>query len=188
MITALTQNWWVLALRGVAALFFGMGALLWPGLTLAVLVLLFGAYTLIDGIFAVIAGITTRREQERWWMMILTGLAGILTGMLTLLWPGITALLLLYCIATWSIVTGIFEIAAAIRLRREIEGEWQLGLAGLASVIFGILLVSRPGAGVLALSWLIGAYALVYGVLLVGLALRLRGLRNTVERQPAGAM
>jgi uncharacterized membrane protein HdeD (DUF308 family) len=189
MVAELARNWWVLAIRGVAAILFGIGAFLWPGLTLTVLVLLFGAYALVDGIFAVIAGITARKEQERWWMMVLEGLAGIVMGVLTFLWPGITALVLLYFIAAWSIVTGAFEVAAAIRLRKEIEGEWMLALAGIASVIFGILLLVLPGPGALALIWLIGSYAIVFGVLLLILAFRLRSMRDTAAgRPPAGAV
>jgi uncharacterized membrane protein HdeD (DUF308 family) len=181
MITELARNWWVLAIRGVAAILFGIAAFLWSGVTLAVLVLLFGAYALVDGIFAVVAGITARKEQERWWMMILEGLVGIGIGVVTFVWPGITALVLLYFIAAWSIVTGAFEIAAAIRLRQEIEGEWLLALAGIASLIFGILLVVQPGSGALALIWLIGAYALVFGILMLVLAFRLRSLRDILR-------
>jgi len=184
MIATLSRNWWVLAIRGVAAILFGIGAFVWPGITLAVLVLLFGAYALVDGIFAVIAGISVRKEQERWWMMLLSGLAGIVIGIVTFLSPGITALVLLYFIAAWSIVTGAFEIAAAIRLRKEIEGEWLLALAGLASLIFGILLVVLPGPGALALIWLIGVYALLYGILMLALAFRLRGLGETLRQVP----
>jgi uncharacterized membrane protein HdeD (DUF308 family) len=160
MIDTLSRYWWLLAIRGVAAILFGIAAFLWPAITLAVLVLLFGAYSLVDGIFAVIAGIATRKEQERWWMMILEGLAGIVIGVITFLYPGITALILLYFIAAWSIVTGAFEVAAAIRLRKEIEGEWLLGLAGFASILFGAdrllrdrLRRSDAGAGVPA-TWL----------------------------------
>src|SRR5262245_11439403 len=131
MVAMLARNWWVLAIRGVAAILFGIGAFVWPGLTLAVLVLLFGAYALVDGVFAVVAGIAAYGQQERWWMMLLEGLAGIVIGILTFAWPGVTALVLLYFIAAWSIVTGAFEIAAAIRLRKEIEGEWALALAGV---------------------------------------------------------
>src|SRR5262249_14067470 len=149
-------------------------------------VLLFGAYALVDGIFAVVAGVSVRKEQERWWMMVLEGLAGIVIGVLTFLYPNITALVLLYFIAAWSIVTGAFEIAAAIRLRREIEGEWLLALAGIASLIFGILLVVLPGPGALALIWLIGSYAIVFGVLMLVLAFRLRGMRETM-REATGA-
>lgn len=181
MIATLSRNWWVLAIRGVAAILFGIAAFLWPGITLTVLVLLFGAYVLVDGIFAVVAGISVRKEQERWWMMVLEGVAGIIIGVLTFLYPSITALVLLYFIAAWAIVTGAFEIAAAIRLRREIEGEWLLALAGIASLIFGVLLVIMPGPGALALIWLIGAYAIVFGVLMLVLAFRLRSLRDTVR-------
>ena len=175
----LARNWWVLAIRGIAAILFGVGAFLWPDLTLAVLVLLFGAYTLVDGVFAVIAGIAARKEQQRWWMMILEGLAGIVVGILTFVIPGITALVLLYLIAAWSIVTGVLEIAAAIRLRKEIKGEWVLILAGIASVIFGVILILFPGAGALAVIWLIGSYALVFGVLMLVLAFRLRSRQGT---------
>jgi uncharacterized membrane protein HdeD (DUF308 family) len=186
MITLLARNWWLLAIRGVAAILFGIGAFLWPEITLAVLVLLFGAYALVDGIFAVVAGISVRKEQERWWMMVLEGVAGIIIGVLTFLWPGVTALVLLYLIAAWSIVTGAFEIAAAIRLRQEIEGEWLLALAGIASLIFGVLLAILPGPGALALIWLIGSYAIVFGILMLVLAFRLRGVRD-IMRQASGA-
>ena len=186
MITMLARNWWVLAIRGVAAILFGVGAFLWPEITLTVLVLLFGAYALVDGIFAVVAGISVRKEQERWWMMVLEGLAGIVIGVLTFLWPGVTALVLLFFIAAWAIITGIFEIAAAIRLRKEIEGELLMGLAGLASVIFGVLLIVQPAAGAFAVVWLIGAYALLFGVLLIILALRLRNWTRPSDRQVSG--
>jgi uncharacterized membrane protein HdeD (DUF308 family) len=188
MITILARNWWLLAIRGVAAILFGIGAFLWPGITLTVLVLLFGAYALVDGIFAVVAGISVRKEQERWWMMVMEGVAGIIIGVLTFLWPGVTALVLLYFIAAWSIITGAFEIAAAIRLRKEIEGEWLLALAGFASLIFGVLLVILPGPGALALIWLIGSYAIVFGILMLVLAFRLRGLQGTTGRRVAGTM
>ena len=188
MIDTLSRYWWLLAVRGVAAILFGIAAFLWPSITLTVLVLLFGAYSLVDGIFAVIAGIAARKEQERWWMMILEGLAGIVIGVITFLYPSITALVLLYFIAAWSIVTGAFEVAAAVRLRKEIEGEWLLGLAGFASIIFGILLIVLPGPGALAVIWLIGSYAIVFGVLMLVLAFRIRGRRNTVSRQAAGTV
>jgi uncharacterized membrane protein HdeD (DUF308 family) len=185
MIAELARNWWVFLIRGIAAILFGIGAFVWPGITIAVLVLMFGAYALVDGIFAIIAGISARQETERWWMMILAGIAGIITGVLTFLWPGITALVLLYFIAAWAVVMGIFEIAAAIRLRKEIEGEFWLILGGIASVIFGVLLVIMPGAGALASIWIIGIYAIIFGITLVILAFRLRGMRDTMMQQPA---
>jgi uncharacterized membrane protein HdeD (DUF308 family) len=117
-------------------------------------------------------------------MMILAGVAGIITGVLTFLWPGLTALVLLYFIAGWAIVTGIFEVAAAIRLRKEIEGEWLLIIGGIASVLFGVLLVINPGAGALASVWIIGSYALIFGILMIVLAFRLRSWRSPEAPQP----
>lgn len=178
MIADLSRNWWVFLIRGSAATLFGIAALISPGLTIAVLVLMFGAYALVDGIFAIIGGISARNQVERWWMMILVGLAGIVTGVLTFIWPGITALVLLYFIAAWAVVTGIFQIAAAIRLRKEIEGEWFLALGGVASILFGVLLILWPGAGALASIWIIGSYAIIFGILMIILAFRLRSMRQ----------
>jgi uncharacterized membrane protein HdeD (DUF308 family) len=189
MIALLARNWWVLAIRGVAAILLGIAAFAWPGMTLTVLILLFGAYALVDGIFAVIAGIVAHGESDRWWMMIITGLAGIAAGAVTLLWPGITVFVLLYVIAAWAVLSGILEIAAAIRLRKEIEGEWLLGLAGAASVIFGILLVLLPGPGAVALIWLIGIYALMFGFLLLVLAFEVRDWReDSLEAEARDSM
>jgi uncharacterized membrane protein HdeD (DUF308 family) len=179
----LARNWWAVALRGVAAVLFGVAALIWPGLTLGILVLLFGAYVLVDGIFALILAIQRATHHTRWWPLLLEGLAGIVVGLLTFFWPGITALVLLVLIASWAIVTGFLELIAAMELRREIANEWLLGLSGLASVLFGVLLILMPGAGALALVWLIGVYALVFGILLLGLAYRLRELEATIEEQ-----
>jgi uncharacterized membrane protein HdeD (DUF308 family) len=175
MLTQLARNWWVLALRGAIAVLFGLAAFVWPGITLAALVLLFGAYTLVDGVFAVIAALTGRSGHERWWVLLLEGLVGIAVGVLTFIWPAITEFALLYLIAAWAVVTGVIEIIAAIRLREELEGEWLLILGGIASVLLGLILLARPGAGALAVIWMIGAYAIVFGVLLVILAFRLRG-------------
>ena len=176
MSTMLARNWWVLALRGVLAIIFGVLALIWPGLTLFVLITMFGAYALVDGIFAVIAGIASYGRNERWWAVLLEGVAGIILGVLTFLWPGTTALVLVYFIAAWALLTGVFEIAAAIRLRKEIEGEWMMVLSGILSIIFGLFLVVAPGAGALGLTLVIGAYAIVFGILLLILAFRLRKL------------
>ena len=176
MLGILARNWWVFALRGVAAIIFGILAIIWPLLTLQVLVLLFGAYALVDGVFTVIAGIASHERNQRWWMMLLEGIAGIIVGILTFFWPGTTALVLLYFIAAWAIVTGVLEIVAAIQMRRIIENEWMMILAGIASILFGLLLFIFPGAGALSLVWLIGAYSIVFGILLIILALRLRGM------------
>jgi uncharacterized membrane protein HdeD (DUF308 family) len=175
MIGVLARNWWALALRGLFALFFGLLAFALPGITLAALVILFGAYSLVDGIFALVTAVRAAEAHERWWLFVLEGLAGVAAGVITFMWPGITALVLLFLIAWWAIVTGIFEIAAAVRLRKEIRGEWALVLGGAASVFFGLVLLFRPGVGALAVIWLIGTYAVVFGLLLLMLAFRLRG-------------
>lgn len=173
-VETLAQNWWVLLLRGIAGIIFGVLTFIWPEISLAALVLLFGAYAFADGVLALINGVRERRVNDRWWVLLLHGILGIAAGIVTVLWPGITALALLYIIAAWALVIGALEIAAAIRLRKEIEGEWLLALAGIASVALGILLFLFPGPGALALVIWIGAYALVSGVLLTILAFRLR--------------
>jgi uncharacterized membrane protein HdeD (DUF308 family) len=182
MLGMLAHNWWVLALRGLFAIIFGVLALIWPGLTLFALIMLFGAYALVDGIFAVIAGIASYGHNERWWAMLLGGVAGILVGLLTFFYPGTTALVLVYFIAAWALLTGILGIAAAIRLRKEIEGEWMMILSGILSIIFGVFLIVAPGAGALGLTLVIGAYAIVFGILLLILAFRLRGMPR--DEQP----
>jgi uncharacterized membrane protein HdeD (DUF308 family) len=177
----LARNWWAILLRGVAAVVFGVLALLMPVTTLAALILLFGAYVLVEGIFSIIAALRGHAGAPRW-MLLLEGLVSIAAGLVTFFWPGLTALVLLYVIAAWAIVTGVLEIVAAVRLRNRIRGEWWLALSGILSVIIGGLLLWAPGAGALALVFWIGAYAVVFGALLIGLAFRLRGLRVEAER------
>lgn len=172
MITTLAQNWWTLALRGLAAVIFGILAYVWPDITFTVLVLFFGAYALWDGMFALIGAFRT--SGDRRWMLILGGLVGIAAGIVTFVWPGAATLAILTIIAAWAIVTGIFEIIAAIRLREEIEGEWLMLFSGLLSVLFGIALVIWPVAGLVAVTWMIGAYAILFGIVLIVLGFRLR--------------
>jgi len=172
MVNTLAQNWWTLVLRGVAAVIFGILAYVWPGITFTVLVLFFGAYALWDGVFALIAAFRT--QAERRWPLVLEGLVGIAAGVLTFIWPGAATLALLLIIGAWAFVTGIFEIVAAIRLREEIEGEWLLLISGLLSVLFGIALAISPAAGLVAVTWLIGAYSIIFGILLIVLGFRLR--------------
>jgi uncharacterized membrane protein HdeD (DUF308 family) len=174
---SLSHNWWVVVLRGLAGMTFGLVTFFAPGISLAALVLVFGAYAFADGVLAIISAIRRERPGERWWLLLLEGIAGIAAGVVTLLWPGITALVLLYVIAAWALVTGVLEIAVAIRLRKAIKGEWLLILSGILSVALGVMLVLWPGPGALALVIWIGAYAFVFGALLLALGLRLRSLR-----------
>ncbi|HEX9455686.1 MAG TPA: HdeD family acid-resistance protein [Candidatus Binatia bacterium] len=173
-IDPLAQNWWVILLRGIAAIIFGLITFVAPGISLAALVLVFGAYALTDGVLAVVSAIRWRGETDRWWMLLLEGLVGIAAGVATFVRPDLSALALLYVIAGWALVTGVLEIAAAIRLRKIITGEWLLALIGIASVAFGIMLALFPAAGALALIIWIGAYATATGALLIALAFRLR--------------
>jgi uncharacterized membrane protein HdeD (DUF308 family) len=170
----LTRNWGLVVLRGLAALAFGLFTLFYPGISLAALVLVFGAFAFADGVFAAIAAIANRRGEPHWVALLLSGLAGIAIGVITFLRPGITAVVLLAFIAAWAIITGVGEIAAAIRLRRLISNEWLLGLAGVLSVLFGVLLIAMPGVGALAVVLWIGAYATVMGIIWLVLAFRLR--------------
>ena len=188
-VDTLVHNWWVVLLRGIAGILFGILTFVSPAISLGALVLLFGAYSFADGVLAIISAIRNRAESERWWIVLIQGLAGVGAGLVTLLWPGITALALLAVVAAWALVIGGLEIAAAIRLRKVITGEWLLVLSGIASIILGVLLALFPGPGALALVLWIGAYAIVSGVLLVALAVRLRSWgREHTGRQMAPGM
>ena len=176
LLAVLGKNWWILLLRGIAAVIFGCLAFFWPGITLVVLVMLYGAYAFVDGVLAISAAITRRGGRAPGWLMVI-GVLGIVAGVATIFWPAITALALLTVIGVWSILHGLFEIFGAIRLRREIEGEWLLILSGVLSVLFGLLVLAQPGAGALALVWMIGAYAVAFGALLIAFSLRMRALQ-----------
>jgi uncharacterized membrane protein HdeD (DUF308 family) len=176
-----TTSWWALALRGLAAIIFGVLAFVWPRITLTALVFLFGAYALVDGAFAIVAGIRTTNENKRWWLLLIEGILGVFAGVLAFVVPAITGLLLLVLIASWAILTGAFEIAAAIQMRKYITGEWILALSGVASILFGLALLIYPAAGALAVVWIIGAYAIVFGMLMVALGFRLRGLERSIH-------
>jgi uncharacterized membrane protein HdeD (DUF308 family) len=173
MLHALARNWWLLLLRGIAALVFGVLTFAWPGVTLLTLVLFYGAFALADGVLAVAAAVMGGAPAPRWWLAVV-GLLGIAAGVLTFMWPGITGLLLLFFIAGWAIASGVMQIVGAIRLRHEIDNEWWLVAGGVVSVLFGMLLLLQPGAGALALIFVIGAYALIEGIILVMFSLKLR--------------
>jgi uncharacterized membrane protein HdeD (DUF308 family) len=171
--------WWLLGIRGLLAVLFGLAALVWPGLTLLALVLLFGAYALINGVMAVIVSLQERSVFARWWVLLIEGLVGIIAGLLTFVWPAITALVLLYLIALWAIVTGVFEIVAAFSGPLPVAQEWTLALAGILSVLLGVLLAILPGVGLLSLVWVIGIYAIVYGAVLIIRAFQFRTAATT---------
>jgi uncharacterized membrane protein HdeD (DUF308 family) len=182
MVHQLAKNWWLMLLRGIAAVVFGVLAFIWPGLTLLTLVLFYGAYALVDGVLAIVSAITGGSPAPRWWLVII-GLLGIAAGVLTFVWPGITALVLLFFIAGWAIAVGVFQIIGAIRLRKEIDNEWMLIAGGVLSVLFGIGVLLVPGAGALALVWVIATFAIIEGILFIALSFR---LKNHVH-EPAAA-
>ncbi len=174
LLQTMGRMWWLVLLRGLAAIVFGILAWANPGLTLITLVLFWGAYALVDGVAALIGGWQTKDSGKPMWQVVLVGIVGIAAGIFTFVQPGVTAVALLILIAAWAIVNGVFEIAAAIRLRKEIENEWLLILSGVLSVVFGIFMIANPGAGAMAVLWLIGVFAIAYGALLVMLSFKLK--------------
>ncbi|HET7584531.1 MAG TPA: DUF308 domain-containing protein [Gemmatimonadaceae bacterium] len=177
-VDTLSRNWWAVLLRGVAGVLFGIATLLAPGISLAALVLLYGAYAFVDGVFSIASAILRHGAIDRWWLLLLRGLVGVVAGVVTVLWPGLTALALLYLIAIWALITGGLELGAAVRLRKVISNEWLLALSSLAAIALGVLLLLFPGVGALAVVLWIGAYALVTGALLIALGIRLHALRS----------
>jgi uncharacterized membrane protein HdeD (DUF308 family) len=178
--TILTRTWWALAISGVAAVLFGLLVFIWPHLALAVLVALFGAYALVGGIAELVAAIEGIEHHQSWFWLLLGGVLGVLAGLITFVWPNITALVLLTIIPIWAILWGILQIATALQLRRQLPNEWLLLLGGALSVVFGILVFIRPRTGLLAVLTLIGLYALIWGIVRIGLAFRLRTFQKTL--------
>ena len=188
MLSLISRDWWIFALRGVAAILFGILAFAAPELTLATLVLLFGAYAFVDGVALLIAlarGEASARRNA--WAVGIMGVLGIVASIVTFVWPDITALSLLYLVAIWAITMGVFQVVTAIALRRELEGEFWMGLGGVMSVVFGILLIVSPGTGLITLVWLVGAWAIVFGASSLGLAYRLHGLGATLRKTAAAS-
>lgn len=180
MLTLLARNWWLIVLRGVCAIVFGLLAWMWPGVTLGALVFLWAFYAFADGILAIAAALSGSTGAPAW-SLILSAFVSIGAAVVAFIYPGMTAVVLVYVIALWAIVTGVMQIVAAIRLRKEIDNEVWLGLAGLASVVLGLILFARPGVGALAVVWLIGTYAVLFGVLLVVLGFRVKGLPRLAQ-------
>jgi uncharacterized membrane protein HdeD (DUF308 family) len=175
------QRWWIIALRGLAAILFGILAWVAPGIGLWALVIFFGAYALVHGVLSLM--LASRVANRRWGTLMVEGVAGILAGALAVLWPAITALALLMLIAIWAVVTGVIEIVEAVRLREQIRGEWLLGLMGLVSIAFGVLIALFPRAGALAVVLWIGSFSILFGILAVALAFRVRAWGRIPERR-----
>ena len=174
MLTTVSGNWWALAVRGVAAVLIGLVALAWPGLTLAVLIILYGAFAVVDGGFAIVAGLRGTGGTRRW-LLLAEGVLGLLAGLVALFWPGLTAVVVLYVFSFWAIFGGLLRILGAILLRREINNVWTMALGGALWVLLGIVLAVLPGAGLLAVAWVIGVLTLAMGVTLIIQAFRARG-------------
>ncbi len=175
---ALSQFWWVLLIRGIAAILFGIVALAWPGLTAYTLLLTFGIFAVVDGIFAIITGFRRKAGDDQWWSWLVEGILSLIIGLMALFWTETTALALVIWIAAWAMVAGVMRIIAAIRLRHEIEGEWALGLSGLLMLLWGLAFAVVPAAGILSLTWLFGLFALLTGVVMIILAFRVKGYKT----------
>ena len=172
--TMLQRSWWVLLVRGLAAIVFGVLTWMQPAASAVALLVIFGAYVLVDGALGVYGAIKNRNQSSHWWVMLIWGLAGVIVGVLTFINPAITGLVLTIYIGVWAVVTGVMQIIAAMRLRKEIEGEWLLVLSGLLSVVFGGFVLSQPMAGMMAMVWVIATYAVIFGVLMILLAFRVK--------------
>jgi uncharacterized membrane protein HdeD (DUF308 family) len=184
LVAALARNWWMLALRGVLAILFGVLAWLQPAITLKVLILTFGVYALADGVIGAWSAVSGRNTEKYWWAMLLWALVSVVAGILAFTAPALTAAALLLYIGFWAIAAGVMQIVTGIRLRKEIQGEWLMMLGGLASVLFGIVVLARPGVGALAMLWVIGFYAVFFGAVLFALALKLRRVSAAAPVSP----
>ncbi|QDT55531.1 hypothetical protein Pan44_35750 [Caulifigura coniformis] len=188
MLDIISSGWWMLLIRGLGAIAFGLLALMWPGLTLFVLVLLFAAHAVVDGVMAIALGWQLRKRpgEAPWLLIILMGLVSVAAGIAAFTWPGLTAVVLLYMMAGWAIARGVFEVIAAVHLRKVIENEWFLVLAGVLSVLFGVSLIAWPAAGLMSLMWLVGSFSIAFGILQCVLAFRLKAVGREI-RSAGGA-
>ncbi len=182
----LARNWWIMAVRGLLAIAFGIVAFVWPGVTMLALVLVFAAYALIDGVLSIVLAVRGARQGERWGMLLLGGILSIAASIASVLWPGLTVVVFVLILAFWAVFTGAVVIAAALDVRVD-HGRWWLGLAGLASVVYGILLFVAPLLGAVVLTWWVGAHALVLGATMVVMAFRLRMHRGDAPQRVSPA-
>lgn len=174
MLHALARNWWALLVRGIAAVIFGILALVWPGAAMVAIGILFGAYAFVDGIFAIVAAVRAAETHERWWPFVIEGIIGLAIAAIAFYDVGVVIWALVFTIAAWALLTGIMEIVAAVQLRKQIANEAWLILGGILSILFAALLVWRPIAGAVAVVWIVGIYAVVFGFTMIALSLRLR--------------
>lgn len=187
LLNGMVENRFWIGLRGVLAVIFGIIALVWPSITIITLIYVFAAYALIDGILTIIWSFRFRETRERWWLGLIEGIVDIIAGVIAFIFPTLAAVTLLFVIAAWAVITGIFEIVTAIRMRRVIDNEWSMGLAGLASIILGIVIFLSPASGMLGLVWVIGLWAIVFGILLIVLAFRLGKVAKDKNVESGGA-
>lgn len=180
-IRLMATKWWAVALRGLVSVIFGIFAFAWPQFTAAIMVMFFGVYVLIDGLFALIASFATHGGLARWWLLLVEGILGIILGVIFLAHPAFTAAFLIILIAIWAIVTGIIEIVLAITYAKIVPDNWLMILTGILSLIFGFLLMKNPAAGVMAVIWIIGIYAVLFGMLVIAAGFTLRGLLHQVK-------
>jgi uncharacterized membrane protein HdeD (DUF308 family) len=176
MLSVFFRYWWLLLLRGIVAILFGVLAFVWPGMTLTTLVLFFGAYVFVNGAILIMNAIGSRKQKDDWWVLLIEGLLGVGVGIMTAFAPGITGIALLLYIAAWALAAGVLEIVAAIRLRKVVSGEWWLAVGGVMSIIFALLLMRFPAAGALSAIWLIGTYAILFGAILIVLGFKVHTL------------
>lgn len=178
LVQAMADNWWIALLRGIAAILFGIVALFWPGLTVFVLLITFGVYAVFDGVLAIFTAFQRKNSDDQWWLWALEGLFTVIIGLMALFWPIATALAFVFWMAVWAIFAGLVRIVSAIRLRKEIEGEWALIFSGALLVVWGILMAMVPVAGMLGFAWMIGAFSIIIGVLLISLSFRLKAIKG----------
>lgn len=181
MLDMLARNWWMLLIRGLAAALLGVAVIVWPGLSLDLMVTVFAAYLFVDGIMALIAAVT-RRDYGRWWLLALEGVLGVLAGIAAFIFPGAAVATFFYIVVFWALATGVLEIINAVELRKQVDNEWSLILSGAVSILWGILMLAYPGAAILTLLWLFGVLAIAFGVLEVWLAFRVRGTLTQAPR------
>lgn len=184
---AIAARWWAPVVRGIAAILFGIIALASPGPSLLALLFVWGSYAIVDGVLHIALAVRRGRTGRNWGWLLFAGIVGIAAGVVTFVWPGITAVVLLVVLAAWAVMTGVAEIVAAVQLRRKIEGEWLLGASGVLSIVFGVGLFAYPDAGALAVVYTVGVFAIMFGVLIVGFGLRLqRWGRDHEHPMPTG--